>query len=389
MRWIWIPWVGVSLSCYAAGHATTTAGDPDSVPTVLDTPVDFSGFRGVAADAARLDEVRIGLFAPMDERDPVGSHMYRAAQLAVEQLNASGGFEGVPLRIVTRWDDDPWRGGSKQMIRLVYEDSVWAVIGSVNGDATHVAEQVVTKAWLPLVSPVSADPTLTYIRIPWIFRLPPDDRVQAQAVVRDGMLKLRLERVGLITSTDHDGRVFAEEMLGQMHAAASPPLFHLQLSLQDLDYDQITRRVRSFQPGGIVMRLPLAEVPALLEQLRNGDVTVPVLLPWIPGAEISEFQGRYDGTILSVMPFAAADNSRYARFARAYRDRYGVHPTPTAAYTYDAVNLVVQSLEESGLNRTTLRDAIAGGSGYEGVTGVIRWDNAGGNRAQAVLVGSR
>jgi ABC-type branched-subunit amino acid transport system substrate-binding protein len=314
--------------------------------------------------------------------------MYNAAQLAVEQANEAGGFEGVPFRIVSRWDSDPWRGGSKQMIKLVYEDDVWAVIGSVDGASTHVAEQVVTKAWLPLISPVSADPTLTYIRIPWMFRLPPDDPTQAQAIVRDGLLDMSLAKVGVITGTDHDGRVFAEDLLDAMHAEAIAPMLHFEVSPTNSDAADIASRVRSFAPEALVIRLPREPTLVLLDRLRQQQVSAVMLLPWIPGLQLAELERRTHGNVKYVLPFSSAADPAYLQFAEAYRAQYGTDPTPSAAYTYDAVNLIVRSLAQSGLNRPSLRDAIAA-AGFQGVTGRISWDNAGGNVAQPVLIRSR
>jgi ABC-type branched-subunit amino acid transport system substrate-binding protein len=334
-----------------------------------------------------LDEIRIGLFAPTDGDHPVGIAMYEAAQLAIEEINAAGGFAGVPLRLMTRWDDDPWRGGSKQMTKLVYEDNVWAVIGSVSGEATHIAEQVITKAWVPLLSPVSADPTLTYIRIPWRFRLPPDDAAQAETIFADGLRELTSMSVGLITSTDHDGRIFAEEMLDQLNGAAAPPVFHFQLPANTIEYADIVLRCKSFDPDALVIRLPPSEMLVLLDQMHRNGVTIPVLIPWVPGLRHTDLERHYGGAVFSVRPFSTFEASRHSVFAKTYRDRYGHDPTPSGAYTYDAVNLIVRSLDKSGLNRSKMRDAIAGYSGYEGVTGAVRWDNAGGNKAQPSLVG--
>ncbi|KPJ94296.1 MAG: hypothetical protein AMS18_03940 [Gemmatimonas sp. SG8_17] len=389
MRWIWITSVAVFFACQTLGHTPQYRGTttPNRQPTVLDTPVEFSGWRGATTDPTRLDEIRIGLFAPVGGDDPVGTAMYEAAQLAIEEVNAIGGFAGVPLRLMTRWDDDPWRGGSKQMIKLVYEDSVWAVIGSVSGEATHIAEQVITKAWVPLLSPASADPTLTFIRIPWMFRLPPDDEAQAEIIFADGLREFALTNVGLITSTDHDGRIFAEQMLDRLNVAAAPPVFHFQLPANTIDYDDIVLRGKSFDPDAVVIRVPPSETLALLDQMRRNGVTIPVLIPWVPGLRHADLETHYGNAVFSVQPFSSFKGSRHSVFVKAYRDRYGHDPTPTGAYTYDAVNLIVRSLNKSGLNRSKMRDAIVGSSGYEGVSGAIRWDNAGGNKAQPSLVG--
>jgi branched-chain amino acid transport system substrate-binding protein len=348
-------------------------------PGVLDTPVEFSGWRGTTLSPTGLSEVRIGLFAPDSGDAPKG------ARLAVEQLNAAGGFRGAPFRIVERWADDPWSGGAKEMIQLVYDDSVWAVLGSVNGHATHIAEQVVTKAWVPLLAPVSADPTLTYIRIPWMFRLPPDDEAQAEVLVRDGVLARSLVNVGLITSDDHDGRIFAAETLERLRAAGVAPVFHFEIPLNG-DLAAIAQRARSFEPDAVIVRVPPSGMPHLLDDLSREGVNVPLLVPWVPGLVPSRLTSHYRGDVLAVRPFREVDNPAYAAFDRAYRARYGATPTPSAAYAYDAVNLLASALEESGLNRPALRDALAAQTGFAGATGTISWDNAGGNRVDPVLL---
>jgi len=387
MRLRWVPIFTALSACQTLSPAAQSnqPNETHSVPTVLDTPVEFVGSRGATINPELLGEIRIGLFAPTSPEHPVGLAMFEGANLAIEQVNVSGGLDGVPFRLLSRWDDDPWRGGSKEMIKLVYEDSVWAVIGSINGEATHVAEQVVTKAWLPLLSPVSADPTLTYIRIPWMFRLPPDDEKQAAVIVRVGITANSLSRVGLITSTDHDGRIFGQEMRERMSVVQTHPVFHLQVAVSKTELTEIAHRVSSFGPDGVIVRLPAGEILKLLDSFKSNGLSVPVLIPWVPGLRPSGLRGRYDGEILYVSPFSDTDNPSFTAFARDYQERYGVMPSPSAAYTFDAVNIVVQSLKESGLNRAGLRDAVAGASGYVGVTGRISWDNAGGNQTEPVL----
>ncbi len=383
----WIAICSVSFACQTVAPATRP-GDAEGIeviPSVLSTPVEFSGWAGETRQPSELSEIRIGVFAPTDTAHPIGGPLHRAVALAIEQINLAGGFEGVPLRLVSRWSDDPWRGGSREMIKLVYADSVWAVIGSVDGSSTHVAEQVTTKAWVPLLAPVSTDPTLTYVRIPWIFRLPPSEERQAAALLHDGIRARSLERVGLVSSTDHDGRIFAGEMLASLRAARLPPPFHFQLSDSDIDLAEVARRMALFRPDGLIVRLPTAETIALLERLHEVAFSAPVFIPWIPGLSESELAGRYGADILQVLPFCRVGHEAYDEFARSYAERYHAPPTPEAAYAYDAVNLVFAAMTESGLNRSRLRKAIYERSKFPGVTGEIEWDNAGGNVAEAVV----
>jgi ABC-type branched-subunit amino acid transport system substrate-binding protein len=353
--------------------------------SVLKTPVDFTGWKGPALPPNQFNEIRIGLFAPDRADDPVGKAMLNAAALAIEEANAAGGFRGVPFRLVNRWAYDPWGAGSKEMIKLIYQDSVWAVIGSIDGAATHVAEQIVAKARVPLLSPVSADPTLTYIRIPWMFRLPPDEQRQAEVIIHRGIQTLSPCKFGLITSTDHDGRTFAAQMLAKMEAEQISPVFHFQISLANSDLRDIIRRATSFSPNGVIVRLPVTETLNLLDLFRSYKFQIPIFIPWVPGLGEDDLKQHYDGNILYLRPFSVTANPAYAAFARTYKENYQVSPEPCAAYTYDAVNILIHSLEMSGLNRADLRKAIAGIGDFQGVTGKISWDNGGGNQAEPLV----
>ncbi len=383
--WIIRFFIFSSILIYSQTQSVKSVDQSGPPPNVLDTPVSFSGWKGATVNPEKLQEIRLGFFVTEDLADPVGVPMFNAATLALEAANRRGGFQGVPFRLIRRWTSDPWGAGSKEVIKLVYQDSVWALIGSVDGKATHVAEQVITKAWVPLISPVSADPTLTYIRIPWIFRLPPNDQVQAQVIFDLGIETLSLQRVGLITSTDHDGRIFAEQMVRAMTRKNIPPVFHFQVPISNVTFNHIVDRVAQFNPTGVIMRLPWAKTLEMLSCFQYNAVDIPILIPWIPGLLEEDLTKQYEGDILYVQPFTEAGNPTYAVFVEVYEERYGLPPTPCAAYTYDAVNLLVQSIQTSGLNRALLRNSIELNDGFKGVTGIISWDNGGGNQAKPVL----
>jgi branched-chain amino acid transport system substrate-binding protein len=367
---------------YAQGKKNKQNPKP---PSVFDIAADFTGWTGDTLDFKKFKEIRIGYFAPEESGDLISNPMLNAASLAIEEANKAGGFYGIPFRLVKRWSNDPWKAGSKEMIKLVYQDSVWAVIGSIDGSTTHIAEQVITKARIPLISPVSADPTLTYINIPWIFRLPPDDKIQAEKLVKESAQKFSLKRIGIITSTDHDGRIFAEEILTSMKAEGIAPVFHFKLTPGKIDYEQILNRLKSFKSDGIILRLTLEENLYLLKHFDTNRFSIPVFIPWIPGLQREDLVKRYNGPIAYLNPFSQTGNPAFTSFSKIYQECFDKSPTPGAAYVYDAVNILIQSLKISGLNRAKLRDAISKMDVYKGVTGNISWDNGGGNKAESEI----
>ncbi len=346
---------------------------------MLDDPLAFSGLETL--DAATSDsEYRIGVFAPGDHE------LARGVELAVDQANASGGVKGKRLRVVRRWALDPWGAGSKEVIRMVFEDRVWALIGGPDGATTHVAQQVATKAHLPLVAPVSSDPSLTHTRVPWIFRLPPDDAAQAEALLADGLAPSGLEAVGILVSADHAGRTFAAEIKRAMEGSQMTPVFELVVDPDLPDPGSLADRVKSFAPDGIVMRLQPTVVRKMLAALHAVDVDCAVFVPWIPGLRLGEFQPGYDGPLTEVLPFRPPRQcGPYLKLVRAGVRRHGAKPTASMVYGYDAANLVIEALRQGAVGRVELQRELTELSGYWGASGPIRWDNGGGNRARPVL----
>ena len=155
-----------------------------------------------------VTEVRIGYFGPDDPAHPDAADLWRAATLAIEQANEQGGYRGKPFRLVARWSDNPWTGGAAEVTRLVYSDRVWAILGGIDGPSTHIAEQVTTKAWLPLLCAASSDRTANAAVVPWMFSLLPGDHLQAPVLTEALASRVAAAPFVVIVGDDHDSRCF-------------------------------------------------------------------------------------------------------------------------------------------------------------------------------------
>lgn len=350
---------------------------------MLDRPLQYTGPDGMTAGASELDAIRIGLYAPGDPQSRVVQSMIRGASIAIDEANRAGGYQGKPFRILCPHVDDPWSGGSKIMTDLVYHGRVWAVVGASSSESTHIAEQVCTKTRVPLLSPVSSDPSLTHIRIPWIFRLPPDMQAQAKSLVSDIFHTDPSMQVGLLTSTDLDGRLSAEELKKALEAQHHPPLFHFTVDPASIDIEEIVIRIQSFRPDGLVLRLPVERTIELVQTLNRQSGHPDIFLPWIPGLDGESLRQQYAGQLIYVLPYAQKKAcGPQLKFIQSYIHRFAQRPSPSAVFTYDAVTLIVNGIRTAGLSRAGLRNAIAALDGYQGAAGSYAWDNGGGNTLQ-------
>jgi branched-chain amino acid transport system substrate-binding protein len=355
------------------------------IRTISDTPVEFTGQKADLFSSENAREVRIGLFLPEDKNDHLSRSVNNAAVLAISEFNEEGGYNGVPYRLIRRWSDVPWKAGSREVIKLVYEDSVVAIIGSTNGNSTHIAEQIAAKAWIPLLSPISADPTLTQIRIPWMFRLTPDFASQSKILVQDGLNQLSSNRVGIICSSDHDGRVFAQEIQKALINQNVIPSFHFNITSFTTDYAKIADRIRSFNVDAVFVYMNPDQVINFLGVWEQEEHNVVFFLPWTPGLTGDLLADLFRSQIYLVKPFQAEKNAAYQSFLTRYKRQFGERPLAAAAYIYDAFQLLRYAVEKSGLNRQKLRDTISNIPILGGVTGDISWDNTGGNISSPIL----
>lgn len=339
------------VCCFLIGFQTVEARDV--YKRMSDDPLTFTGPEGDVVDPLTLKNIPIGLFAPSDESDPAANALYRGALLAVEQANTAGGYRGVPFRLVRRWAQNPWAAGSKEMINLVYRDNVWAVIAYKDG-AGHIAQQIAAKAHIPVIAPITSEHSLTHARVPWIFRLPPDDKIQARKLVHDRITGEYLKNVGLISGTDQGSRAAGKELLNEMTRRHVTPVFHFNIPPDLPDIQTLPDRIRDFRPDGLVLCLQPPILRKLLKALQRNGVGCPVSMPWVPGVELKELQAIYNGSVFMVEPFARTGKV-YQTFNRDFKKRFGVLPVYSAAYAYDAARMIILAIRSNGLNRPAIR----------------------------------
>ncbi len=83
--------------------------------------------------------------------------------------------------------EGPWGTGSKQAVELIFDEEVWAILGSHDGRNAHLVEQVSAKSRVVFMSAWSGDPTLSQAFVPWFFNCVFND-LQVSDVLIDEIL---------------------------------------------------------------------------------------------------------------------------------------------------------------------------------------------------------
>jgi branched-chain amino acid transport system substrate-binding protein len=337
------------------------------------------------------DPIRIGLAGSLS--DPVGLPMKRAAELAVEQINAEGGIKGRPLELVER-DDYADPDSAVFVATDLYESGVSAVIGHLFSSTTLAAAPVYNGGSAPVaaISPSSSSPDVTTAG-DYTFRICPSDLAHGLALARWVRDTLRLERGAMLYLNDQYGRgvrqMFVREFTrrGGILLAVDPYLGDIPDVGAYLD--------RLAKIGGVeflVVAGNRSEGEEILRQARQRGLRMPVLGG--DGLEgIEEAGAIADGVYLSsaYLPTIASPANR--AFLQAYHKKFPTAglPNQPAAATYDAVYLLRNVIARAGPEREAVRRELAqvgtGEPAFQGVTGTVAFDSRGDVPNKAVYIG--
>ena len=373
----------LAAACFSAAQDASPARQPYAV--INRQAINYSGPDREASRDLPGQEIKIGILVPLEgPRQAEGEAILQAARIAVEDESASPRAGGHRLVLVARDETGLWGRTSSELVRLVVDDNVVALVTSTNGSAAHLAEQVGNRLGVPVLA-LSSDSTTTEINIPWFFRLAPDDAAQARLFAEDIYRHRGFERVMLVTEPGHDGR----EGGGQFEKAArrlgAPVPLQMEVGLSRADRDQVAKKIADSHPQAIVLWTGPEAAAQLLEKWGPNSPATPV---YVCQKALNEpFLSVSARSGLSVWKVALVGNNGPANrdFAGRFRARAGHAPSPAASEAYDAVRLIAAGVRRAGPNRARLRDALVKISGFSGASGEISFDGAGNNQAEVAL----
>ena len=343
-----------------------------------------SGFYGAGRevpDPVDLKSVRIGVLAP--EKNPEGLQIRNAVQMALDEANQKGGYRQIPYEMVFRADDGLWGVAAQRVVDLAYENKVWTIIGGLDGQRTHLAELVVSKAWVPVISPAAIDTSVDYANVPWVFRCPPADSHQADLLIgyaqqhgyKHLVVLTEMQREG------HAGFLRLQDKANQRHLS-----FEAHYEFPSANPEQVVSRIKETEPDAVILWGSAAPSLELLRALRAEGISAPVLAPSMLAVPGTAAGASWVGDLVVSAPYdLSRQDPETIAFAEKFRTRWAMTPSPVALFSYDAARLVIQAIEKTGLNRMRIRDELTQMS-FNGLTGKIQFNSLRGNTAEPVLM---
>jgi hypothetical protein len=377
------------LSCLAIANPPTSAQtNADSTTPYATLDRGKVAYRGPvrATPEAGNDAAVIGMILPLSgAQQAEGNALLAAAQLAVAQENAAGGFpSGKRLELLARDESGPWGQASMEILKLYDQDHALAILTSANGTSAHLAEQIANKISIPILT-LASDPSTTQANVPWLFRLGPSDTDQAQAFCRRIYRDLDLKQVLLVVQTDHDGRVGAAEFEKAARTFRAAPPLRFEWNNTAPNPESLRETLRANPTiDAIVVWADSPTTDSIMLVLHSEFWAKPVFLcrkATALSVPRNGLAGQF--TIGSII----GQGDAQAKFRQAYFAGTGAEPGGGAYEIARCIHTIAAGLRANGTNPVLLRDYLANERGsHDGNTANSADFDAAGNDLQPFAV---
>lgn len=302
------------------------------------------------APAQQVSTVPVGVVGPFSgPSSDFGTPMLQGIQLAIDEINAVGGYLGRPLALVVKDDQGDPDAGLRAAQELAAQKVV-ATIGFCNTGVAMKALDVFQNARIPLIVPCSTGSPVT-AKYPaaesYIFRNAARDSIQAPFVVND-IVKRGWTKVAIFADTTGYGEAGLKDVEAALEARKLKAVHVTRFPLGVTDLRAELQAARD-AGANVVFSYTVGKENAVI---ANGRKELGWKVPQVGAWPLSFpffIEGAKDaaeGALMAQTFIAEPSNERRAAFLSAFTRKHGKRMAVpmAAAQGYDASYLLTHAL---------------------------------------------
>lgn len=339
--------------------------------------------------------LEIAMVLPMSgELQSYGEDIYNGAVIAAELFRAESGKEIQIVPYDTKGDPIE---AAQIVSQLANSGTTDVVVGPLTSEAASVASASLICSTMPLIAPAANQAGLTRLSEN-AFQLAPNTELEGVRLAEYAIEQLKADTAAVISSTATENIRMTRAFKRRFEQLGGTVIAVEYYRSRDKDFGTYIRDIKGIildhpadstyyiSPDGDTLDFELLPVyidcifmPGEPRQLRQ----------LIPQVHFYNLNARYLGSngwgddaiyklgdnvtkeAVFASPFIEGRNSdEFLKFSRAYDKRYGKQPQRLSSLGYDAVNLVLMSIQ-NGISRENIRTNLGTITNYIGSSGKI------------------
>ena len=366
--------------------------------------------------AKKEDVVLLGEFGSLTGVTATfGRSTQRGIQMAVDEVNKSGGIEGKPVKIIVEDDQSKPEEAATVVKKLTTQDKVLMVLGEVASSRSLAGAPICQEAGVPMITPSSTNPKVTQVG-DFIFRVCFIDPFQGEVMAKFARNTLKASKAAILKDIKNDYSVGLAQFFTETFKNLGGSIVSGEsYSEGDIEFRAQLTAIKAKKPEVIFIPGYYTEVGLVARQARDLGITVPLI-----GGD------GWDSPRLVEIGGSALENTYYSnhytpedprpeiqKFIADYKAKYNEVPDAMAPLGYDAARIAFDAIRRSEIlkeenlrqaykdnpqakflmdaintpkNRRLIRNAIAETSDFPGVTGLVTIDENRNAKKTAVVV---
>ncbi len=322
-----------------------------------------------------------GIFSISGPASYLGEPERNSLQMVAEAINARGGINGHPLKLVIYDSEGDVTKARLDASKLAQRKDVLAIIGPSLTHTSMAVMGITQKAKLPLISCAAGigitSPAKDRV---WVFKTAQTDRMAVDRIYQY-LQKHKINQVGILTVSTGFG------VSGKHQLLDLAPKYGIQVVGQevfgekDTDMTPQLTKLRG-TPAQAIICWGTGPAPALVaKDMKQLGMNLPLIQSH--GAASKKFielaGDAAEGIIMPAgklvvwkqLPDSDPQKAVCKEYAEKYTAKFKAPESSFGGYAYDALRMLDQTLAKSGANRDKIRSGLESTKNFVGVSGVF------------------
>lgn len=295
------------------------------------------------------EEVVIGGIGPLTGSNAsYGISVQQGGQLAVDEINAAGGINGMQIRYLFEDDESDAEKAISAYNKLM-DDGMQVLMGTVTSDpCIAVTDESSRDGILQITPSGSAEACTQYDNC---FRICFTDPLQGRSMA-NYMYEEGLRKVAIIydVASDYSSGIY-EAFVDEFEALGGEIVAAESFTSGDVDFKTQLTKIKATDAEALFLPIYYTEVAYIVNQAVNVGLDLPYYGCDGWDGVINQLEGdttNIEGAIY-LTPFVANSEDEIVKnFVTNYREAFGAEPDQFAADAYDAIYTIKAAIEQAG-----------------------------------------
>ena len=318
-------------------------------------------FGGTIVPAA-ADNIKIGFNVPLTGFAAAdGQSALHGAELAVKQVNGSGGVNGSMLELVVYDDQASPKESAPLAVKMITKDGVVAGISGSYSGATRAAATIFAESKVPYISAYAIHPDITRAG-DYVFRTSFMGEVQGRAGAKLIGEMLGKKRVVMVTLNNDFGKSLAAGFKEQAKNFGVNVVAEYDYSIKDREFGPIISKIKADKPDAIYASGYFFTAGPMVSQIRAAGLNQPIIgQEGYDSQKFIEIAGKAsEGVMITTSLDRDSSSPETKAFISGFAKKAGYPADMVAASGHTALLVVADALKRAGSNdASALRDAIS------------------------------